>query len=464
MAEKYGFFDSTPEDKREYNMKEFAEYFARVLTNGIFNGGTNLQVTCTGSDINSVLNPGYAWINGYMYRNDSDLPLAHDLPDSVSDRIDRIVLRLDLSLTGRYLRAFVLKGTPADEPVAPELTRNETVWEISLAQVRIIHGKSFIEAAQIADERLNQDVCGLVNSLVTVDTAAMQAQFDAFMAEIGTSGGFVTSTSFNAHLADYVRQPGYGVTAGGTTTYTLTLNPAPTAYLDGMGIAIKINAANTGASTINVNGLGAKALKDNLGNDFAAGALALNTIYSFIYNATSGNFILRGKGGGSVKSVQHSTGIIYNASVYTDITIAAVDLTKAIVQVEWGNMNSNNQYGLIKVQFVNSTTVRVSRHLAGGTSDIYFSIEVIEFNNVKSLQKGLVNFAGSTNYVTINFSAVDMSKAFKFWSMNEVDGDTSPASCSARMEWGGGGNSITWYSPGGGNRAFDIAWQVIEFY
>ena len=102
-----------------------------------------------------------------------------------------------------------------------------------------------------------------------------------------------TQTSFNTHLADYVRQPGYGITTGSANTYTLTLSPAPTAYIDGMGIAVKINAVNTSASTINVNGLGAKAIVDSKGNALTAGKLRLNGIYALRFDGT--NFILLGE-------------------------------------------------------------------------------------------------------------------------------------------------------------------------
>ena len=102
-----------------------------------------------------------------------------------------------------------------------------------------------------------------------------------------------TQTSFNTHLSDYVRQPGYGITAGSANTYTVTLSPAPTAYIDGMGIAVKINAANTTASTLNVNGLGAKAIVDSKGNSLTAGKLRLNGIYALRYDGT--NFVLLGE-------------------------------------------------------------------------------------------------------------------------------------------------------------------------
>jgi hypothetical protein len=102
-------------------------------------------------------------------------------------------------------------------------------------------------------------------------------------------------SDFDSHLADYVKHPAYAVASGSANAYSVTLNPAPTSYVEGMAIAVKINVDNTGASTINVNGLGTKAIKKPNGNDVSAGNLKAGSIYTLRYNGT--NFILQGEGG-----------------------------------------------------------------------------------------------------------------------------------------------------------------------
>jgi len=92
-------------------------------------------------------------------------------------------------------------------------------------------------------------------------------------------------------LGKYDRAPGYG-TATGTNAKTITLNPAPGSYYDGLCFAFKNITENTGAVTIDVNGLGAKAVKKPNGNDVAAGNLKAGSIYTLRYNGT--NFILQG--------------------------------------------------------------------------------------------------------------------------------------------------------------------------
>jgi len=103
---------------------------------------------------------------------------------------------------------------------------------------------------------------------------------------------FEDGSTVEDHKSDYVLQVPYGVATGLANTYTITLNPAPISYKEGMAVAIKINTTNTGASTININGLGAKSVRKANGNNVSAGNLKAGSIYSMRYNGT--NFILQG--------------------------------------------------------------------------------------------------------------------------------------------------------------------------
>lgn len=106
-----------------------------------------------------------------------------------------------------------------------------------------------------------------------------------------------TLEDINTHLADYVRQPAFGPTTGEANTYLFTTDPAPAAYVDGMSAYLDINVANTGASTLNWNGLGAKPIVTGKGAALTAGKLPANSIVGVRYNASVGNFQLLGEGG-----------------------------------------------------------------------------------------------------------------------------------------------------------------------
>lgn len=87
----------------------------------------------------------------------------------------------------------------------------------------------------------------------------------------------------------------YCGTTSGTNTYTAS-NSKITAYLDGLTVRVKIGTTSTGASTLNINGLGAKTILDTLGNPITSGGLKVGLPYQLCYNGT--NFIVLGKGGG----------------------------------------------------------------------------------------------------------------------------------------------------------------------
>ncbi|WP_199614424.1 hypothetical protein [Paenibacillus alkalitolerans] len=133
----------------------------------------------------------------------------------------------------------------------------------------------------------------------TADINVMNSNMDIIDGQLKTNADAAAAaqTNLNNHIADYVRHPGYAVTTGSSNIYAITLNPAPTSYVDGMGVVIKPNATNTGASTLNVNGLGAKPIKKQNGDDLSSWDFRLDTIYTLRYSASAnsgtGAFILQ---------------------------------------------------------------------------------------------------------------------------------------------------------------------------
>jgi len=163
MAEKSYFYDSTASDERIYQAADFARFHAQIIGNGVSNTTTmpDLEVSAK-NNMEVSLGAGYMFANGYMYENSSTMTLKHDIADSSNDRIDRIVIRFDSDPAQRKNYAVIKKGTPAKNPAPPSITRSNYVHEMSVAQVRIIAGKSHIEQSEITDERANDDVCGYI--------------------------------------------------------------------------------------------------------------------------------------------------------------------------------------------------------------------------------------------------------------------------------------------------------------
>jgi hypothetical protein len=82
----------------------------------------------------------------------------------------------------------------------------------------------------------------------------------------------------------------YYVDSGAADAMVITPSPAITAYAAGQRFCVKPAAANTGATTINVNGLGAKDVKTAAVGTLAANAILSTTVYDLTYDGTQ--FIL----------------------------------------------------------------------------------------------------------------------------------------------------------------------------
>ena len=79
----------------------------------------------------------------------------------------------------------------------------------------------------------------------------------------------------------------YAVATGTATAQVVALSPAITAYTAGQRISFKANATSTGATTVNVNAVGAKTLKKLHDQDIAAGDIESGSVVTAIYDGTN---------------------------------------------------------------------------------------------------------------------------------------------------------------------------------
>jgi len=90
---------------------------------------------------------------------------------------------------------------------------------------------------------------------------------------------------------------------GSANTYAIALTPAVTAYVAGQVFHFKAANASSGASTLNVNALGAKNIKKKNDQAIAAGDIEQNAIVSVIYDGTSFQMLSQlGTSAGSMSS------------------------------------------------------------------------------------------------------------------------------------------------------------------
>lgn len=184
--EKFSFFNDINDD-RVYYAEDFARHLKKYFTNGIFNN--ELKVIAN-NDMTITIKEGDANIEGYRYTNTGDLVKTIDNADGTLNRIDNVVLRLDL--TNRLISAQIIKGTFADKPVAPELVRTSTIYDLRIAKISIPAGTTTITQDLITDTRFITSDCGNVISTVqTPDTEnlfiQMQTLFEKQINELNNN-------------------------------------------------------------------------------------------------------------------------------------------------------------------------------------------------------------------------------------------------------------------------------------
>lgn len=165
MKIQYGLFDSATGDDRVYRADEMAVVFRALASSGVKNMADCLKITAAGSGMKVNMAPGSAMVNGYIMTAIDDGGGVYALTlltGGTMPRIDRIVIRLDLSTDARTVVPTIKQGTPQGNPVPPALTRSGEVYEISLAQVYVAAGATIITNQNITDERANESVCGAI--------------------------------------------------------------------------------------------------------------------------------------------------------------------------------------------------------------------------------------------------------------------------------------------------------------
>jgi hypothetical protein len=153
-------------------------------------------------------------------------------------------------------------------------------WATDLASGAPNH---FITASRV-DAELNGMATGLTTCLLKDGSQTVTANIP--MATYRFTGlGAGSARTDSASMVDVQNAGSRHATSGGTNTVTLALSPASTAYAAGQAYNFKAGGTNTGAVTLNVNSLGAKAVQKNLAA-LVAGDITQNDIVEVVYDGT----------------------------------------------------------------------------------------------------------------------------------------------------------------------------------
>lgn len=281
-----------------------AELFHVTRTSGVHTG-TDFAATVGGTDNNVTIGAGIAWIKngefaGKVAALKESTTLDLGVPDSVYPRIDAIVLRYDS--TKNATEVVVKTGTAASTPVAPDVTRTESTYELHLYHVNRVAGASVISSANVTDLRLNPTYCGLMaDSVTNIDTSVISAQVEKLISDLEAEIDAVKDGS-----AFILKTETVGIENGGTGGTTKE------EAAENLGINDKVSKAGdimTGAL--------------QLGNDHVnAGLLRLMSAGDY------GNYTIRAQAPGALimqDTVNQKAFFIYNGTTQK-ITSLATDL------------------------------------------------------------------------------------------------------------------------------------------
>jgi hypothetical protein len=173
-----------PRSDRDYSEVDFIRIVADLWINGVVARNFRpLHVTAAAARMAIRINHGSIFINGRHAHIDTDseavqmtLPEGDDLP-----RIDLISMRLDLSTEIRAITPVIIRGEPSENPVAPDLTRNDIHYDMILAKINVPANALTITDANITDTRADTDICGMTH--LSLDIATLNAQYNSIIEE-----------------------------------------------------------------------------------------------------------------------------------------------------------------------------------------------------------------------------------------------------------------------------------------
>jgi len=151
-------------------------------------------------------------------------------------------------------------------------------------------------------------------------------------------------------------------TASGADTYAITVG-FPAAYTTNERYLVRFTNANTGAATLNRDGLGAKAIKNGDGTALSANTINAGETKLISYNGT--NYYLVGGSGGT-----SATGYTHNTRV-TDYTLVLSDgsySTPVLVEMNVAGANTVTVPLNSSVAFPTGAVISISQYGAGTTT------------------------------------------------------------------------------------------------
>ncbi|MDB4919870.1 hypothetical protein [Mucilaginibacter sp.] len=274
--------------------------------------------------------------NGYAGLDGSGKVAAAQLPGYVDD-VSEFTNYAALPATGETGKIYItlndnaeyrwsgstyiqLVASPGSTDAVPEGSTN-LYFTIARVLATVLTGLGFSSTTAIT---ATDTILGALGKL--------QAQITALISKTipsgGTTGQILAKNSGTNYDTGWVNPSsgGSGVAttiASGTDSYVATIVPAITTYENTQIFSIQFSNANTGAATLNLNGLGAKSIKKNSTATLLANDILASGIYLLAYDST--NFQIIGNVSGVLPTVTSGEKVITITSSGAQKNYDAID-------------------------------------------------------------------------------------------------------------------------------------------
>lgn len=168
---------------RAVSSQPMRHLISHLFTSGIMPDISSNYLVSAGTDgMTVVVHSGFAVLEGGLALETEDRTLEITAADTSLDRIDTVVLRWNENVDVRTCDLYIKAGTPASSPVRPELQRDNSIYEIGLADVFITRSTVTITNEKITDTRYETARCGVVSSISEFDTTFIYQQVQSDLA------------------------------------------------------------------------------------------------------------------------------------------------------------------------------------------------------------------------------------------------------------------------------------------
>lgn len=227
------------------------------------------------------------------------------------------------------------------------LTLNQDVSSLVRAPGRFVIDRIDSAGAETPSKREFLGFTGVTTATLTGLTRGLMGSSDQahavgaiveFVPDVETINSYYdTIIAGHATLGNHTGTDLYAADAGASDAYAVTLSPVPASYTTGMTVRFKANTVNTGATTLNVNGLGAKDIRKGNNAVLADGDIAAGSVVEVVYDGTNFRLIGTTSNTAIVAMQRRTTVQSINTTTVTKILCDTADKTTGTITNDTAN-------------------------------------------------------------------------------------------------------------------------------